>query len=672
MAHESQPRPLREDEIAELQANGCSADDWACLRICEPFDAERVRHACFAGRNLLGSNAGAVCVEGVYKPAGVYHAMLKDCTLGANVRLANLGSHVAGYDIGEGVCIEDVALLQTSPGATFGHGIKVKVLNEAGGREVPLFAELSAQFAHLLCLHRHRPALIEKLSALAQAEVDKASADRGCIGAGALIRGVGTIIDVNIGPHARLEGAASLRNGTILSEEADPAIVGAGVQACDFMIAEGSHVTAGALLSKTYVGQGCRIGKQYSAEGSLFFANCEGFHGEACSVFAGPYTVTHHKGTLLIAGQFSFFNAGSSTNQSNHLYKLGPAHEGKMERGGKTGSFSYLMWPCRVGPFSVVLGKHTRHFDTGDFPFSYIEASADGRCSLIPGLNLSKVGTMRDGEKWPKRDRRRGSCRRDRISFDVCSPFTMGRLLRGMALLEELRQKTDKSIDSVTVKGAEIKRVLLRSGLKYYRTGLQMYLLDQVVRRLEQGLAAGAESALAALTPAKGAIFSEAWLDLAGLLVPQARLESLWQAIEGGQIASVDDFHAQLDRLQASYDEDAWAWCAWAYGQVFERPLDEVPEAELGQLVDDFVAARKKFLGLILLDSRKEFDETMRMGFGADAGESARDVDFEAVSGTYESNTFVRRLEEEIASLDERAARLKTALAGWLAPARRK
>jgi Domain of unknown function (DUF4954)/Domain of unknown function (DUF6819) len=666
VAHESQPRPLREDEIAELQANGCTADDWACLRASEPFDTQRVRHACFVGCNVLGSNAGSVRVEGIVKPAGVYNTMLKDCTVGADARLANVGSHVAGYDIADGVCIENVSLLQTNPGATFGHGVEVEVLNEAGGREVPLFAELSAQFAHLLCLHRHRPALIEKLSTLVQAEVDKATADRGSIGTGSLIRGVGTIIDVNVGPYARIEGAASLRNGTILSEEADPTVVGADMQASDFMIAEGSHVAEGAILDKTYVGQGCRIGKQYSAEGSLFFANCEGFHGEACSVFAGPYTVTHHKGTLLIAGQFSFYNAGSSTNQSNHMYKLGPAHEGKMERGGKTGSFSYMMWPCRVGPFSVVLGKHTRHFDTGDFPFSHIEASADGKCSLIPGFNLSTVGTVRDGEKWPKRDRRQGSCKRDRLSFDVFSPFTMGRMLRGMAVLEELRQKTDKSIDSVTVKGAEIKRVLLRSGQKYYRTGLQMYLLDQVVRRLEQGLAAGAESARAALTPAKGAIFSEAWLDLAGLLLPQARLESLWQAIESGEIASVEDFHAQLDCIQASYDEDAWAWCAWAYGQVFERPLDEVPETELAQLIDDFVAARKKFLGLILLDSRKEFDETMRMGFGADAGECARDVDFEAVRGTYENNSFVRSLEEEIASLDERAARLRTELADWL------
>ena len=86
-----------------------------------------------------------------------------------------------------------------------------------------------------------------------------------------------------------------------------------------------------------------RSGKQFSAENSVFFANSEAFHGEAVSVFGGPYTVTHHKSSLLIAGMYSFFNAGSGTNQSNHMYKLGPVHQGILERGSKTGSFAYLL-----------------------------------------------------------------------------------------------------------------------------------------------------------------------------------------------------------------------------------------------------------------------------------------------------------------------------------------
>ena len=92
---------------------------------------------------------------------------------------------------------------------------------------------------------------------------------RGVIGAGTAIRGVKTMLNVTVGPGAKIEGAAVLENGTILSEAKAPVTVGSGVVARDFIIAEGSSVTDGALLANTYVGQGCKIGKQFSAENCL-------------------------------------------------------------------------------------------------------------------------------------------------------------------------------------------------------------------------------------------------------------------------------------------------------------------------------------------------------------------------------------------------------------------
>ena len=231
-------------------------------------------------------------------------------------------------------------------------------------------------------------------------------------------------------------------------------------------MAEEAHVVGGAIVQKSFVGQGCRMGNQFSAENCLFFANCEAFHGEAVSFFAGPYTVTHHKSTLLIGGMFSFYNAGSGTNQSNHRYKLGPTHEGKLERGCKTGSFAYVMWPCRVAPFSVVLGKHTRSFDTTNLPFSHLEADSSGKCELIPGHYIATVGTLRDGAKWPKRDRRTGPELRDILCFEVFNPMTVGRMVAGAELLSSLQETTDRSVAAVNVGGVEIKRVLLRMGAK--------------------------------------------------------------------------------------------------------------------------------------------------------------------------------------------------------------
>jgi len=646
-----------------MTEQGASCADWSTVQVADGFRAARVRNTYFAGQVRIGANGGTVANQaGVTKTCGIFNAYLCNCTVGDDVRIANVGVHVANYDIGRDTCIENVGTVETRPGARFGNGLRIKPLNEGGGREVILFNRLDSQFAHLVCVHRYRPKLIEKLRAMARAEADKVISDRGTIGAGVRISNVRNIVDVNAGDHAVIDGAASLVNGTVLSSEEAPSRIGVDVQAEGFIIAEGTEVSGGALVTASFIGQGCRIGRHFSSEGSVFFANCEGFHGEACSVFAGPYTVTHHKSTLLIAGLFSFYNAGSGTNQSNHLYKLGPVHEGKLERGCKTGSCSYLMWPCRVGPFSVVLGKHTRTFDTADFPFSYLEASPEGRCVMTPGFNLTTVGTVRDGAKWRTRDRRTGPVKRDRISFDVFSPLTVGRMIAGMARMKELQEKTDRAVDTVTIGGADMKRVLLRTGQKFYRSAIHMYLLEKVVARVEAELQRGAESLGAALAVSDDAAFSRQWVDIGGQMMPRCRLDQLCEQIETGRIVDLDALNAELDRARAAYTEDEWAWVRWAYQQVFETDLDGAAPEDLTKAADELARARGKFLNLVINDASKEFDSVVRTGFGQDGGPEDAVADFTAVRGEFETNKFVKEMKENTAALTDRIERLKQAL----------
>ncbi len=663
MAEPHSYRALSASDIESLERHGCTAEgnDWSRVQVRDPFDPARILYTHFGGQVLIGSLTG-VTQTSPAKPAVIHHACLIDCVVGDHVRIVNVGVHVGNYEIGDGAAIENVGLLEARPDAKFGNGVEIEVLNEGGGREVILFDELSSQFAHLLCLHRYRPRFIARLRAIAENAAQRAHTGRGRIGVGAAIRSVTEMIDVHVGPAATVNGATSLVNGSILSCPQAPTLVGPGVQADSFIIAEGARVTGGAMLSKSYVGQGTQVGRQFSAEGSLLFANSEAFHGEACSVFAGPYTVTHHKGSLLIAGLFSFYNAGSGTNQSNHMYKLGPVHEGRVERGSKTGSFSYMMWPCRVGPFCVVLGKHTRAFDTADFPFSHIEALPDGRCSLIPGFNLTTVGTVRDGAKWPTRDRRQGPVKRDRLSFDVFSPYTVGRMLRGMEILHDFQQKTDRSVGAVAIGGAEVKRVFLRTGLKFYRRGALMYLTEKIIARLEQAWPAGQGSWRAALGSAPDAVFSPQWIDLGGQLMPAARLETLVAAVENGS-ADLDAINAQLDQIQASYAEDEWVWVKWAYQQLTDVQLDTAGSKEILDVADTLLANRKEFLEAVLADAVKEFDRHSAIGFGTDGPPEALDGDFHAVRGDYDTNKFVLQMRSEIEQLGKRVEQFKQRVA---------
>ncbi len=660
MVPDREYRSLTPGELQVMRSQGCRAgeDQWDRIRVAEGFDAQRMQNVLFSGRVRIGAHTRSG--DQVRAPSGMENAHVVDCTVGNDVRIANVAVRIANYHIADGSCVEDVGLIEAGPDARFGNGVEVEALNEGGGREVVLFNELCAQTAYLMCLYRHRPVFIEKLMALVSTAASQAHGVPGTIGPNALVRSTREMIDVCVGRGAVIQGASSLGNGTILSNDDAPTTVGVDVQAHDFIIAEGTSVTDGAMLAKCFVGQGCRIGRQFSAESSLFFANCEAFHGEAVSVFAGPYTVTHHKSTLLIAGLHSFYNAGSGTNFSNHRYKLGPVHEGKLLRGTKTGSFSYLMWPCRVGAFSVVLGKHTRVFDTQRFPFSAVEADAAGRCTVVPGIMLATVGTVRDGAKWPTRDRRRGDTKRDRITFDVFSPYTVGWMIRGRDVLDHAASTTDRCRTAVVMEGAEIKRVLLKRGAKYYRRAIGMYLTEQIVEHVESAMARGAASPRDAVVPSPRAVFDESWMDVGGQLMPRRRLDEFCGAVEQGHFKDVAACRAALDEIHACYLDDQWLWVKSTYESLFDVDLAGSHDDYFCQIADTLLETKRDFLNLVLLDAEKEFDNQARIGFGSNGSESSACADFEAVRGRCDDNEFVREIQRQIAALEERVDHFKS------------
>jgi hypothetical protein len=156
---------LSEQQITALRQQGCTAEAWAQVQVTSGFVTDRVRNVHFRGDVRLTDNSGQLVVDNsMSKPAGLYNAVIADCDIGADTRIANVGGHLSNYHIGQGVCIEDVGILESRPSATFGNGVRVEAVNEGGGREITLFNDLSAQFAYLQCLVRSRPALAERLN----------------------------------------------------------------------------------------------------------------------------------------------------------------------------------------------------------------------------------------------------------------------------------------------------------------------------------------------------------------------------------------------------------------------------------------------------------------------------------------------------------------------------
>ena len=640
-------RNLTQKEIERLTAAGCEAEDWGSVQT-SASTVDHIRRVRFSGTVRFGKFEREFELPGgLRKHAGISDATLHNVTVGDDCLIENISNYIANYEIGHDTVLENVDLVLTDGPCRFGNGVAVSVLNETGGREVLIYDRLSAQVAYVMAMYRHRPELVKALDDMVLAYAQAQESAVGRIGNHVVIRNTRYLNGVRVGDHAVLSGVNRLRNGSVNSNEAAPVRISHGVIADDFIICSGTHITDNTTFSRCFIGQACHFGHGYSASDSLFFSNCQGENGEACAIFAGPFTVTHHKSTLLIAGHFSFMNAGSGSNQSNHMYKLGPIHQGILERGAKTSSDSYILWPSRVGAFSLVMGRHVNHSDTTNLPFSYL-IEQQNTTYLVPGVNLRSVGTIRDAQKWPKRDARKDPDRLDSINYNLLSPYTIQKMFKGTQLLKNLQYSSGELSDVYSYHSAKIRNSSLRKGLDLYRTAITKFLGNSIIKKLEN-LPAGASDEVirAALKPdlpgGKGK-----WTDLSGLIAPKELVDALLDRIEKGEVTDLAAVDREFRQMHADYYRLEWTWAYDKYADFFGFPLETVTAAQVREIVVKWKEAVIGLDEMLYEDARKEFSLASMTSFGADGSREEKELDFEQVRGAFESNSFVKAVLEHI------------------------
>lgn len=610
-------RKLTQDEIESLERQMCSATDWNTIEVAQDFSPEHIKYARFSGRVRLGSFRKEFSLAGgMVKHSGIYYATLHNVTVGDDCCIENVKNYIANYTIGNGSFIENVDIILADGISTFGNGVEVSVLNETGGCEVMMYDHLSAQLAFMMAFYRHRPSLLSNLRRMIGQYVRSVQSSVGTIGKDVVIADAGYIKNVRIGDCCKIEGASKLKNGSINSNSEAPVHIGVGVIGDDFIISSGSNVEDGVTFSRCFIGQACRLGHNYSASDSLFFSNCQGENGEACAIFAGPFTVTHHKSTLLIAGMFSFMNAGSGSNQSNHLYKLGPIHHGVMERGSKTASDSYILWPAKVGAFSLVMGRHVCHQDTSDLPFSYL-IEQQSTSYIMPGANLKSVGTIRDAKKWPSRDRRKGPGKLDSINFNLLSPFTIQKMLRAVNILQELKRISGDTSDYYVYQSGRIKSSSLAKGLKYYGYAIDKFFGNSLITRIMNAEFSSLDELRKAFVP-RSEYGNGEWVDLAGMIAPEKAVEDIISDIEEGKTSELDVLNSRISAIHNQYYHYEWRWASKAMEEYYGFRLDDLSVSELSGLIHrwkDSVIALDK---LLYEDAGKEFSLSGMPDFESD------------------------------------------------------
>lgn len=640
-------RGLTNTEIAALEAQACTCPDWSQISVADRFSTEYIRHVHFSGKITLGLFEKEIAAKGgIVRHSGIYHASLHNTTIGDNVFINKINCYIANYNIGEGTFIENTEIIVTDGETSFGNGTSVALLNEGGGREILISDNLSSHIGYIMAIYRHRKECIKRLKEITEDYSKSVTSTIGTIGKNVKIINCGRIENVRIGDCATIEETSNLCNGSINSNCFDPVYIGQNVIAKNFIISSGSTVTDASLVENTFIGQGVQIGKHFSIYDSVYFCNCQGFHGEACAIFGGPYTVTHHKSSLLIAGMFSFLNAGSGSNQSNHMYKLGPMHQGVVERGSKTTSDSYILWPAKVGAFSLVMGRHTQHSDTSDLPFSYLIENDDATF-IVPGVNLKSVGTIRDAQKWPKRDRRKDPVKLDCINFNLLSPYTIQKMYSGINILRSLQTLSGETSETYSYQSTKITNTSLRHGIGYYKMAIEKFLGNSLIKKLEKTKFKSVNEIREQLKPSSD-IGLGRWVDVSGLIAPKSEISKLLDDIENGTIRTINEINARFQYIHSMYYDYEWTWALEKLEEKFGKRYTEFTVQDIISQVEEWRKSVVDLDNMLYEDAKKEFNLVARTGFGADGDDATKLQDFENVRGSFENNPFVLAVQEHI------------------------
>ena len=588
-------RQLTGEEIQVLESNSCWAENWENVEVAEDFSPYGFHRVLFYGHCRLGVFEKQVEVtKGFTKHAGINDATLRNVTVGDNCLIEKIGNFINNYTIGDDCYISNICTMETTEGATYGEGHLVSVLNEMGDGNVILFRDLNSQLAAFMVKHFRDKQLKDTITRLINEEVRFTMPERGTIGNGVKIINTKEITNTVIKDDCEISGASRLSDCTILSSKDDSVYIGTGVICENSIICNGCSITNSVKMQDCFVGEACQITNGFTAEASVFFANSYMANGEACAAFCGPFSASHHKSSLLIGGEFSFYNAGSNTNFSNHAYKMGPLHYGTLERGAKTASGAYVLMPAKIGAFSVCFGKLMNHPDMRCLPFAYLLAYGE-TMYIVPGRNITTVGLYRDIKKWPKRDKRAASSRKSIINFDWLSPFTVGEIVQGKKILEALRQAGGDNVSSYNYHEYIINASSLRKGIKYYDIALRIYMGAVLKRAVKEGF----------LGKPTTSIGEGEWIDLSGLLLPASEEQRLIDDIKSGVVESIRDVLDRFHDINTHYREYQWVW---TYKLILDYyGLDELSEQAMQRIREDYVRARRAWIAEIRKDAQKEF-----------------------------------------------------------------
>ena len=691
-------RRLKSHEIEILVKNDNFCANWDDFLVSDPFDPNLVRNSNFYGLVRIGKLRDLLLRHHDFRvQAGIRNSTIISCDIGDDCAIQDC-TYISHYIFGDMVILSRVDEMQTTDHAKFGNGVLKKgesedlrvwidVMNEAGGRSILPFEDMTCADAYLWAAYRDDPLLVEKLAAITQKQYGGDRGTYGRIGSWSVIKSCGILKDVAVGECAYIKGANKLKNLTISSSEAEPTQIGEGVELVNGIVGYGCRVFYGCKAVRFVMGRNSALKYGARLVHSVLGDNSTVSCCEMLNNLIFPAHEQHHNNSFLIASLIQGLSnmAAGATIGSNHNSR---ANDGEIRagRGFWPGLCVTLKHSCRFASYILLAKGDFPNELNVPFPFALVNNEvAQDRLEVMPAYfwMYNMYALERNSWKIAARDKR--VVKVQRVEYDYLAPDTVEEILHAMELLERwvaaariradggdpsavdaphlaahgrllLEDGPERTAD-LEVLGEGVERhsrptriLKARRAWRAYRHMIRYYAVRGVLRHLENHPGqdfAGLAGALRSPDPRVSA-----WVNLGGQIVPAFRIDALRERIGRGEVDSWPAIHRAYDDM-AEVSAMDYARHAWAVLESVAGPLDGPAFAKE---LDGAVETRRWIGDQVFRSRAKDYRDSFK------AVTYRNKAEMEAVAGRVEDNSFVALAKQETADFELRAAAAKKRL----------
>lgn len=689
-------RHLTDAEISVLKSNGNINSDssWQNVFVSAAegeFDPSLIRSAEIHGFLVLGRLVPSTLkFHDLVLEAGIYNSYVENVVLEDDVALRNV-AYLSNYRIGSRSIIFNVQEMSCTCHSKFGNGILkqgesednriwIGVGNENDGRAVLPFEDMITADAYIWSRYREDSELQKRFVELTEYGQSKELDTFGIVGQDVIIKNSSLLKDAKIGDCCYIKGAFKIKNVTVLSSEEEPSQIGEGVELVNGIMGFGSKVFYQAVAVRFVIGRNCQL--KYGARllNSVLGDNSTISCCEILNNLIFPFHEQHHNSSFLIAstlcGQTNI--ASGATIGSNHNSRS-PDGEMFAGRGFWPGLCSDFKHNSRFACFTLVSKGSFQHELNIKYPFSLVASNGEQKCiTIIPAywFLYNMYAISRNKSKFTKRDKRVKKVQH--IETDPLAPdsiqevtWALGRIveLTGRYLVKKgweraVKAESPEELQQVAADflhknsdvefslcdfeaqkkyGAEIHKPvraykMYRKIIKYFACSVLVEYCTLFNTRIDREELKIITTQLPLYTK---------WVNVGGQIIPEKKLEELFEKIKSRKIENWSQVHAFYDKCQKEYLIYRTNYAIYLLERLYSMKVRDFTPEIFQDIIADTTEISREMLNAAHSSREKDFiDEFRKITF-------RNDEEMAAVLGTMEDNEFLSEMKEKTEKFNE-------------------